>query len=44
MNNKIIKINSCEVCDNSDLIPVLNLGLNPLCYDLVNLDEDRICL
>ena len=44
MNNKVIKINSCEVCGNSDLIPVLNLGLNPLCDDLVNLDEDRICL
>jgi SAM-dependent methyltransferase len=28
-------VSICEVCDSSDLLPVLNLGSQPLCDDLV---------
>lgn len=37
------EINSCEVCGNTALKPVLNLGLHPLCDDLVPVGESRIC-
>lgn len=37
------KINSCEVCGNSALEPVLDLGNHPLCDDLVPVSEERIC-
>ena len=39
----LIEISSCEVCGNSDLISVLDLGNHPLCDDLVYVNEDRIC-
>lgn len=41
--NAITEINSCEVCGNKQLHPVLNLGLQPLCDDLVPFDDARIC-
>jgi hypothetical protein len=28
-------INTCEVCGNVNLVPVLDLGLHPMCDDLV---------
>lgn len=31
----LTNINVCEVCDNTTLIPVLNLGEHPLCDDLI---------
>ena len=37
------EINSCEVCGNSALKPVLDLGNHPLCDDLVPVREARIC-
>jgi SAM-dependent methyltransferase len=37
------EIERCEVCGNEDLVPVLNLGLHPLCDDLVPLGESRRC-
>lgn len=36
-------IRACEVCGNADLEPVLDLGLHPLCDDLVREDEERVC-
>jgi len=43
MSQKTFEINSCEVCGNKDLIPVLNLGLHPMCDDLVEVNSTRIC-
>lgn len=43
MNTQINKITSCEVCGNETLIPVLDLGLHPMCDDLVKVGETRIC-
>ena len=43
MNNTMNEINKCEVCGNDNLIPSLNLGLHPMCDDLVPIGDDRIC-
>lgn len=37
------EIMSCEVCGNSKLHPVLNLGTHPMCDDLVSVGDSRIC-
>jgi len=37
------EINSCEVCDNESLKQVLDLGLHPMCDDLVEINSDRVC-
>lgn len=37
------KIKSCEVCGGSDLESVLDLGLHPLCDDLVEVNDPRVC-
>jgi SAM-dependent methyltransferase len=37
------EITTCEVCGNSALQPVLDLGNHPLCDDLVPVGEDRTC-
>ena len=37
------EIIKCEVCGNSSLDTVLDLGMHPLCDDLVVLNEDREC-
>lgn len=42
-NGNLIKISSCEVCGGEELFPVLNLGLHPMCDDLVEVGSDRIC-
>ncbi|ODS35519.1 methyltransferase [Candidatus Altiarchaeales archaeon WOR_SM1_SCG] len=39
-----MKITSCEVCGNNKLTPVLNLGLHPLCDDLVPIGDSRVCI
>ena len=39
----MIEISNCEVCDNSNLLSVLDLGLHALCDDLVKINNDRIC-
>jgi SAM-dependent methyltransferase len=36
------KITSCEVCDNETLIPVLDLGLHPMCDDLIKIEDPRM--
>lgn len=37
------EISSCEVCGHADLEPVLDLGLHPLCDDLVPVGDPRQC-
>ncbi|TLY48047.1 MAG: class I SAM-dependent methyltransferase [Gammaproteobacteria bacterium] len=39
----LVEINSCEICDNKNLFSILNLGLHPMCDDLVPLGDLRIC-
>ena len=43
MTNNLKSISVCEVCNNSDLVSVLNLGLNPLCDDLVPVGNQHVC-
>jgi len=37
------EIKICEVCGNDKLTPVLDLGLHPMCDDLVAVGDDRRC-
>jgi len=37
------EITKCEVCDNETLTPALNLGLHPMCDDLVPIGNSTIC-
>lgn len=37
------EISRCEVCGNEALQPVLDLGLHPLCDDLIPVGDQRIC-
>jgi SAM-dependent methyltransferase len=37
------EITSCEVCGSTVLKPVLNLGLHPMCDDLVPIGDSRQC-
>jgi hypothetical protein len=39
----LTEIKSCEVCGNDKLVPVLDLGLHPLCDDLVSVGNSRQC-
>ena len=39
----MIEVKECEVCNNKKLINVLNLGMHPLCDDLVEIGDDRVC-
>jgi len=43
MNNKLQEITGCEVCGNSKLESVLDLGSHPMCDDLVEINQDRVC-
>ena len=36
-----MKINKCEVCDYKVLIPSLNLGLHPMCDDLIKIEDSK---
>ena len=42
MTNEVREISTCEVCGNKRLESVLNLGLHPLCDDLVPVDDSRV--
>lgn len=44
MSGKLNEIVGCEVCGNTRLIPVLNLGLHPMCDDLIPIGEQRVCI
>jgi len=37
------EIKFCEVCENKELDVVLNLGLHPMCDDLVAIGDERLC-
>lgn len=43
MNSSLREIDSCEVCGNARLTPVLNLGAHPMCDDLVPVGDPRTC-
>jgi SAM-dependent methyltransferase len=43
MKNNFNEISSCEVCGNKDLTSVLDLGLHPMCDDLVQVGDERVC-
>jgi hypothetical protein len=42
-SNSLREISCCEVCGNDHLGSVLNLGLHPMCDDLVKVGENRRC-
>lgn len=44
LDNKLIEINGCEVCGSKKLDSVLDLGLHPMCDDLVRVGEARLCI
>ena len=37
------EVNLCEVCGNRNVVEVLDLGLQPMCDDLVAIGDDRVC-
>lgn len=41
---KLREITDCEVCGNKTLSSALDLGMHPLCDDLVPLNDTRVCL
>jgi len=43
MKNGLNEISACEVCNNKSLIPALNLGLHPMCDDLIPVGDTREC-
>ena len=43
MNKNLFEIKKCEVCENTELNSVLNLGLHPMCDDLVPMGQARFC-
>lgn len=43
MQEELHEITGCEVCGNEALSSVLNLGLHPLCDDLVPINDSREC-
>jgi SAM-dependent methyltransferase len=43
MTNATHEISSCEVCGSTTLVPVLDLGLHPMCDDLVPVGDSRVC-
>lgn len=43
MTNHVSEIYSCEVCGNTTLESVLDLGLHPMCDDLVPVGDDWVC-
>lgn len=44
MQKELKEITICEVCDNQQLVSVLDLGLHPMCDDLVKIGDDRVCV
>ena len=43
MSQQLLEINRCEVCGNSELNQVLDLGYHPMCDDLVPVGDSREC-
>ncbi len=40
--DNVKRISSCEVCGNTTLVPLLNLGFQPMCDDLVPIDSQAV--
>lgn len=40
--HELKEVDSCEVCDNQSLIPVLDIGNSPLCDDLIPVGSDAV--
>ena len=38
----IFNVNSCEVCGNQHLTPVLDLGSHPICDELIPIEHSEI--
>ena len=43
MSGSVTEIKSCEVCGSNKLRPAIDLGLHPMCDDLVPLGNDYVC-
>ncbi len=43
MKSNLHQINKCEVCGNPELTEVLNLGLHPMCDDLIKIGDSKVC-
>lgn len=43
MSAPVFEVTRCEVCLSPDLTPVLDLGLHPMCDDLVPVNDARVC-
>ena len=43
MQTGLNQITSCEVCGNENIVSVLDLGLHPMCDDLISVGETRVC-
>ncbi len=43
MENKLRQITACEVCSGKRLVSVLDLGLHPMCDDLIRVGDPRTC-
>jgi len=43
MSSYVNQIQGCEVCGNNNLESVLDLGLHPMCDDLVEVSDEREC-
>jgi SAM-dependent methyltransferase len=43
MKNQLITISQCEVCGNTPLPTVLDLGEHPMCDDLLPVGSDNVC-
>jgi SAM-dependent methyltransferase len=44
MQDAVNEVTSCEVCGNESIRKVLDLGLHPMCDDLVAIGESRECI
>ncbi len=42
-NSNTVPIDHCEVCGNTNLRTVLDLGNHPMCDDLIEIDSMRVC-
>lgn len=43
MTSDLRELSTCEVCGNTRLVPVLDLGAHPMCDDLVKVGDIRTC-
>lgn len=43
MESRTAEIKECEVCGSKTLLSVLDLGLHPMCDDLVRIGSGRVC-